>query len=161
MKHAFEFTYDIPFVKNALRRDLLWKGYLAAGIFIALIFVIRWSYGYFDPVFTTAFGIGSVVMVWRIHAVLDKGAKRVCELWDKLSSNRQIRYELDDEGFVIALQESRSRYEWSGLRRLWRYDDVWLIEIVKMQSAFFPPDQVSDEVKEYITQCCQKAGVRT
>jgi hypothetical protein len=35
-----------------------------------------------------------------------------------------------------------------------------LIEIVKKQNVFFPPDQVRTEVRDYIVERCQAAGVR-
>ena len=68
--------------------------------------------------------------------------------------------ELDDEGFSVVHESSRSHFTWQGLRRLWRYDDVWLVEILKMQSVFFPPDQVREEVRDYILERCRAAGIR-
>ena len=104
--------------------------------------------------------LGAVMIVWRFYALLEKVARRVFDLWTKQSPGGVIRYELDDEGFSVVLENGNSRFSWEGLRRLWRYHDVWLVEILKMQSVFFPPDQAPEEVREFIVERCQAAGVR-
>ena len=145
MQHQFEFTFDVPFIRNALRRDFLWKGYLIAGLMLVCVAVARWIDGYFEPWLTGVLVFGSTLMVWRIHAMLQTIAGRIFDLWTRMAPDQVIRYELDDQGFEVVLQQSRSRHEWAGLRRLWRCSDVWLIEIVKKQSTFFPPDQAPEE----------------
>jgi len=160
MKKSFEFHFDLPFIKRALRRDLLWRGYVAAVLFVLLALMGRWYYRRFDPWLTAVLFGGALFVIWRIHVLLTKVASRVHELWLKQSPRRVVRYELDDEGFDVVMSESRTRYRWQGLRRLWRCHDVWLIEIVRLQSVFFPPDVVPDDVLDFITERCRAAGLR-
>ena len=160
MKHEFQFTFDVPFIKAALRRDLLWKGYVLGGIMVALALVMHLLYGTVYIWFTATLLFMAGFVIWRFHAMLTKISRRVFDLWTRQSPSGLIHYELDEEGFSVVLDQSRSRYHWEGLRRLWRYDDVWLIEIVKMQSTFFPTDQAPDKVREYIVERCRSAGVR-
>lgn len=160
MAHAFEITFDVPFIKRALRRDLLWKGYLGAGLILAMAVGLRLWHGAWLPLMTGALVAAAGIIVWRIHHLLTTVARRIDALWRRQTAEGRIRYELDDEGFTLHLGESQSRHAWQGLRRLWRYDDVWLIEIVEMQSVFFPPDQVPAEAREFIVERCREAGVR-
>ncbi len=160
MRHEFQFTFDIAFIKAALRRDVLWKGYVRGGAFLVVAVIMRWVYGHWEPLITGALVLGSIFIVWRFHSHLGTIARRVFDMWTKLSPAGVIRLELDDEGLSVVHENSRSRFAWQGLRRLWRYDDVWLVEIVKMQSVFFPPDQVREEVRNYIVERCRAAGVR-
>ena len=160
VRHAFEFGFDIPFIKAALRRDLLWKGYLLAGGLLLLAVVLRLTSGSWDPVLTRALALGAVVVSWSFHSLLGKFAGRVFDLWARQSPNGIIRYELGDETFAVVAGASRSEFQWKGLRRLWRYDDAWMLEIVKMQSVFFPPDEVPREVLDFIVERCAASGVR-
>ena len=95
-------------------------------------------------------------LAWKLHTA----SRRIFEFWSKQSPGRSIRYVLDDEGFDVQLEHSSARYTWKGLRRLWRYSDVWIVEIVKNLSVFFPPDAVPAEVREYVVERCRDAGVR-
>ena len=159
-RHEFQFRFDVPFLRAALRRDVLWRGYVMGGIVVALVPGMRLWLGYWHPWLSGFLLAAAAVSVWRFHAMLGRAAGRVFELWSKQSPGGVIRYELDDEGFSVVLENSRSRFSWNGLRRLWRYDDVWILEIVKMQSVFFPPGPVPGEVRDYIVERCRSAGVR-
>lgn len=161
MKHAFQFEFDVPLIKAGIRRDLMWKGYLMASVMLVAAIAARVSYGYWDPVLTGVLILGAIVIVWRFHGMLNRFASQIFELWSTQSPSGVMRFELNDDGFSVVLDKSRSDFEWAGLRRLWRYDDVWLIEIVKGQSVFFPPDRTSDEVRDYLVERCRSANVRT
>ena len=89
-----------------------------------------------------------------------KGGTHVFRMWQQQSPSGTIRYELDDEGYTVQLDNANTRHAWQGLRRLWQYPDVWLIEIVKNQSTFFPPDAASPEIQEYIRERCRAGGAR-
>ena len=160
MHHEFEFSFDVAFIKAAMRRDILWKGYVIAGLMLALPLFTRLISGAWDLWVLGVALVGAVVIIWRFCSLLNKLGKRVFELWTLQSPSGKIQYQLDDEGFVVIAGESRSRFEWQGLRRLWRYDDAWLVEIVKMQSVFFPPDQAPVAAREFMVERCRHAGVR-
>ena len=160
MHHEFEFSFDVSFIKAGLRRDLMWKGYVLAGMLLVLSWIMRMVQGFWEPITTCAFVLGAVLVLWRFHCLLDRIAGRVFELWRDQSPDGVVRYELDDEGFSVVLEHGNSRFTWQGLQRLWRYNDVWLVEVVKAQSVFFPPDQAPAEVRDFIVERCQDAGVR-
>ena len=159
-RHEFAFTFDIPFIKAALRRDILWRGYVIGGVLLILAGVLRFANGYWEPLMSGACGVGALAAVWCIHKLWATMAQRVFEMWTKQSPSGVIRYELDDDVFAVVTETSRAEFKWNALRRLWCYDDVWLLEIVKMQSVFFPPDQAPREARDYIAERCRASGVR-
>ena len=158
--YEFSYTFDLAFIRRALRRDHSWKYLLGPGLLLPLLFVSRLIRGSFEPSAVWLVVGGIVFLTWFVHFKYARGTQAVFGFWSKLSPNHTMRFRLDDEGFDLLLESSEARYEWSGLRRLWRYDDVWMIEIVKNVSAFFPPDEAPHEARDFIVECCRAAGVR-
>ena len=159
-RYEFSYTFDLAFVRRALRRDHSWKYLLGPGLLLPLLVASRLIRGTFDPLVVGTVVAGIVFLTWFVHFKYARGTQAVFDFWSKLSPDHTMRFRLDDEGFDLLLESSEARYEWSGLRRLWRYDDVWLIEIVKNVSAFFPPDVAPTEAREFIVDRCRAAGVR-
>ena len=158
--HEFEFRFDVDFVRRALRRDYLWRGWLVAGaFFVVTTIVFRGVYGVFVPMLVGASALGSLIIGYSYHVKLRRYAARICELWEKQSPSGTIRYCLDDEGFQVQFDQAQSRFEWASLRKLWCYPDAWLLEVVKMQSVFFPPEGTPAAALAFIQQRCEAAGV--
>ena len=160
MKYEFQFEFDTPFIYTALRRDVFWKAALISGLLLGILIASRLWIGSFAPL-VVGVTIGAMVLITvRLHFALRSGSGRVFDLWSKQSPNHLVIWQLDDDGFKVDMGASASRFEWKGLRRLWRYQDVWILEIVKNMSVFFPPDAVPDEVREFVVDRCIEAGVR-
>ena len=71
----------------------------------------------------------------------------------------RFTYRLHPDAIEVKMPNGTARHEWKGLRRLWRYHDIWLIEIVKMQSVLFP-STAPQEARDYVVERCTEAGVR-
>ena len=121
MQHEFQFTFQVDFIKAALRRDFLWKGYLLAGLLLAMALGCHLSYGLAQAWLSLILIAMAGFVVLRFRALPNTFAKRIFDLWSKQAPNGIVKYELDDEGFSVVLEASRSRFEWKGLRKLWRY----------------------------------------
>jgi hypothetical protein len=93
-----------------------------------------------------------VIVLWLLE-------RKVWTFWTLQSPNRRLTYRLDDDAILVETESGNARYEWKKLRRLWRYRDVWLIEVVKNMSVFFPPS-APEEIKEFVVDRCREAGVR-
>ncbi len=158
--HQFDFSFDVAFLKNAMRRDFLWRGYVIGGLLLVLGIVMRFVNGHWELYMTGVCLGGAPMIVMVFHRLLTRIAMRLHALWSLQSPSGVIRYELDEDGFSVVFDTSRSSFKWNGLRRLWCYHDVWLIEILEMQSVFIPPAQVPQESLEYIVERCRAAGVR-
>lgn len=158
--HEFSFEFDRAFIRAGLRRDYTWRawaallGYPALGIAASLVFPqFRW-------LLIGIFGVGGPLVAWLLMRRFERQVDVTLEHWQKLSPSSTIRFVLDDEGFAVEMPHGSSRYGWSGLRRLWRYPDTWLIEIVRKHSVLFPPDAASPEAREFLLERCRTAGVR-
>lgn len=159
--HELRFTFDEAFLRAALKRDLAWRGVYATLIFVVLLGLLwLWQGGMPSPLTLGVLGAG-VVIVWvLLYRVWRVSARRIFELWSQQSPDRTMVFRFDDEGFDVEVGSATNRYAWQGLRRLWRYPDVWLLEIVKNMSVFFPPQAASEEVRAYVVERCKAAGVR-
>lgn len=160
MKYEFHFEFDTVFIFTALRRDVFWKAALVCGLLLGILLLARLWTGSFTPlvVGVTIGALGLITL--RLYLAVRSGARRVFELWSKHSPDHTVSWQLDDEGFKVEMGISISRFEWSGLQRLYRYRGVWILEIVKNMTVFFPPDAAPDEVREYVLDRCIQAGVR-
>lgn len=161
MEHEFTFSFDEAFLGDALRRDLVWRGVYASLALLAVLAVLWLWMGHLDLSVLLIVG-GGLLLLWvLLYRTWRSAARRVDQLWVKQSPDRTITYRLDHEGFEVVVGSATARHAWEGLRRLWRYSDVWLIEIVKNMSVFFPPDQAPEEARAYILERCRAHGVRT
>ncbi|MCK5945227.1 MAG: hypothetical protein KAI24_24780 [Planctomycetes bacterium] len=160
-QHTFSFTFDRPFVRRALRRDRNWAVVKVVALYALATPAALFGVDGLEPLVYGLLGGGFVATLALALALFHKAGNAVYDLWLRQSPSRTIRYELDDDGFAIHMDHASSRFAWRGLRRLWRYPDVWLIEVVRKQSAFFPPEGAGAEALAFIEQRCSQAGVRT
>ncbi len=160
MKYEFQFEFDRPFIYTALRRDVLWKAAFINGLLLGILLVCRLWTGSFEPLVVGSILGAMVLITVRLDFAVRAGSRRVYELWSKHSPDHLVTWRLDDEGFKIDMIGSSTHFEWRGLRRLWRHQDVWILEIVKNMSVFFPTDAAPDEVREYVVDRCIDAEVR-
>lgn len=160
VRHAFSFRFDKAFIRRALRRDRNW-GVIKVLILYAIATPLV-LFGFDDPGRLTygILGGGFLATMTFVLTLYAKAATSVHTIWLRQSPSQTIRYELDDDGFSIHMENASSRFEWQGLRQLWRYPDVWLIEIVKKQSAFFPPSEAPPEALAFIEQKCRDSGAK-
>ena len=159
MQREFEFGFDEAFIRNAMRRDMIERGLIATGLLTAAGLAACLLDG-FDWAYVAIMGTGIAVVWALLLRVLRKGAQRVLEFWTQQSPEGVVRWRLEEDAFQVQVGTSSSRYAWQGLRRLWRYPDVWIVEIVKNLSVFLPPDALDDETRAYIEERCRNAGVR-
>ena len=158
--HRFEFHFDLPFLRKAIGRDFLWRCWvlLASGATILVVYGFafdRWSWSLGLAV-TGALTIGEIALLLRWHQT----AKSAYDLWSEMAPDHKGVYELDAEGFTVMLGDSCTRYEWKALRRLWRYPDAWMLEMVRKVSVLFRPQDAGPEALAYIEERCKEAGVR-
>ena len=157
--YAFSFTFDHVFIRDALRRDWVWRYWLLAVAVAAIGGFIAWRSD--DPaVYASAFGVATI-FTWALgkygfSCLVD----RTFRMWSLQAPSHTVTLRLDDEGFAVEMENGSARYAWGSLRRLWRYPDVWAFEIIKMQSVIFPPDAAPVEVQEFIVERCRAAEVR-
>lgn len=76
------------------------------------------------------------------------------------SPNRIMRFTVTETEITVEFENTSDRYTWKGMRRLWRYPDVWLIEIVRMRSILYPVQAAPSEMSDLVVEACRRAGIR-
>lgn len=159
-KHTFTFSFDLPFIRRALRRDRNEAVFKIVAIYAIVTPLLAWLMGADSGLFYGILGGGFVATVTFVVSAFHKGGKNVHDVWLQQSPSGTIRYQLDDEGYTVQMDNANSRHAWQGLRRLWCYPDVWLLEIIKNQSTFFPTEAASPEIQDYIRERCRSGGAK-
>lgn len=161
MPHALVYTFDLDFLRVAMRRDYYWKGLYLIVAFAVLYVAARLLPGAGSNLLAYAIGATLPLFLVALLWMLRMSAKRTYELWKLQAPDEKLELSFDDDGFDVRFQAGSTRYEWSGIRRLWRYHDVWLIEVVKNVSVFFPPEAATPETLDFVVARCEEAGVKT
>ncbi len=160
--HEIRFRFDRDFIAAGLRRDFIWRAALMFAVLIAtfavVVIVVMDNRPTLLAMTIMAAGLGIVSA--RLLAAFRGGVERTYQLWVKQSPSMEVCYRLDDEAIHIELDHATSRYHWGEFRRLWRYSDVWLLEIVSMASVFFPAPAAPPDACAFLVERCRAAGVR-
>jgi len=163
MSHELTVRFDREFIRNGLKRDYVWRAIYRVGLIVVLglVAVLALRRGGYDAAWVPLPFVGLVLVTAARFAIgFRTMVDRTLQLWLKQSPDGTILFRADHEAITIDLEESHTRYNWGDLRRLWRYDDVWLIEVVKNTSVLFPPQDAPEEMKRFIVERCRNAGVR-
>jgi hypothetical protein len=160
MNPEFAFRFDRGLIRSALRRDYAWRPVVAILLLVGALVGHRAWAGHFDGLIVALVASGTIAVIGVFIVTFRGLVERTFQLWSRQSPSGNMRFVLDDEGFTVCMDQTTSRYHWQGLRRLWRYHDVWIVEIVKNQSVLFPPEAASAEKREFIVERCRRAGVR-
>ena len=157
----FEHVFDKKFLRDALKRDIVWR--LAAVVLFMLVgmAVVGWALGtppWKAPVLPLLVGgavAGLVVVPWKFNTIV----RSTLALWVHGNPERKLTYRLGPEAIDIETPDSRASHRWKDFRRLWRYSDIWLLEIVKKQSVLFP-SEAPEDARSYVVKRMREAGVR-
>lgn len=158
-EHRHVFTRR--FLWDAFKRDWLWRIFAVVFGIDCLLAAVLWLYGnppWEPPAATYVAGIligafiAPPVALWKIVG-------SVYRHWKFESPDCIIDFRFHDDAIEVEMPSGSSRHEWKGLRRLWRYEDVWLLELVKMRSIVMPAD-MPREVRDFVSERCRAAGVK-
>lgn len=161
--HECEFRFDREFIRRALRRDHFWWSLYRILFFLGIMALLGVYYGFGIFRNSTILGIVGLGLAFLIalgFRIYRKSIDITLQVLERQSPDRSIRLVADNDYIALHFQEAHQRYRWQDLRRLWRYPDVWLIEIVKNQSIPVPPDQVPPQMRDFITERCRAAGLK-
>ena len=157
----FEFTFTETFIRNALKRDVIWRLVVLVLVFLMGVAAIAWLMGARPwelptmPALVAGLIAGAIAIPLKFNSIV----KRTFAVWERLAPDRTISFRLFAEAIEVKMPNGNARHEWRGMRRLWRYHDIWLLEIVKLNSVLFPSDAPQD-ARDYVVERCTAAGVR-
>ena len=160
--HQLTYRFDRSFIADGLKRDFAWKGFYLLVILIvvevAVVSIMGGSWGIeMVGIVAGAAVLIAVLLVFKFRS----SVRRVYDFWKVQSPSGELRFSADPVGLTVQTDQANSAYEWSDLRRLWRYSDVWLFEVVRNVSVMFPCRAAPDAMKDYMVERCRAAGVRT
>lgn len=161
--HECAFVFDRDFIRRGLRRDHVWWSLYRVLFYCALMALIGLYYGFAvftAPAMLAILLMGLVAILGVSALVYRKAVDGTLEMLKRQSPDHSMRFVADDEHIAVHFEQGEQRYRWEDLRRIWRYPDVWLIEIVKNRSLLFPPLAASTEMKDFITERSRAAGLK-
>ncbi len=157
-----EFRFDREFVRRGLWRWQLRRSMYPILFYTLLLAATLFYYRDRGPRLLTAIGPfvvgGYVMIIVLVFRRLYKTVDVVYRQYMVRSPSGLMRIGIDDEGISTALDNSQSRYAYRDVTRLVRQPDVWLIEISRGSLLLFPAN-VSEEIRDSLTQTCEQAGV--
>ena len=154
----FEFTFDRGFLHRAHWRDYYWRPLALSAPLAAYL-----AYRHFTGTLGGNLGLWIGVTILAIFALslffYLRRIARVYSTWQRLSpETKTLRFRVSETGIACLTENSQERVEWSKLFRLWIYADVWILEILKMQSMVFPPSAALESTRDQIVEHCRSAG---
>lgn len=158
----FQHTFTEQFLKDGMKRDVVWRLHAAAGAALVGMGAVAWLLGHppWTPTMGIALAAGAFATVLIVPRKFRQLVRRAFALWEQQAPDHVVTYRLDHEAIEVITRNSRARHAWRSMRRLWRYDDVWLIEVVKMQSVLFPSD-APEAARAFVVARFEEAGLRT
>lgn len=165
VEYRFQFEFDRAFVRRGFLPNHRWRClyivlYIAFVACAGAFLFDPWSSAFRDPSFLAILALSLVVLLFLRFLALGRGVQRTCELWSREAPDRILDYHLTADGLTLTMKNAEVRRKWSDFRRLWRYEGVWLLEIVKNHSLFYPVDSAPEGASEFLVERFREAGVR-
>ena len=157
----FEHEFSKRFLHDALKRDVIWRLWVLVGALLVAVAGIGWLLGtppWQVPIWP-ALAAGALAGAIAIPLKFRSLVNRTFDYWERLAPTRKISYRLFPDAIEVTMPNGTARYPWQGMRRLWRYPDIWLLEVVKMNSVLLPHDAPA-AARDYVVERCREAGVR-
>lgn len=63
-----------------------------------------------------------------------------------------------DDAFSVKSDVGRAEFKWRIVKKLWRFDDVWLLLYTNHTYSTLPVEEVPEEVKQFIVDRVQSHG---
>ena len=160
--YEFRFQFTRDFIRAALRRPFISLATKFLAIVMALLagIVFFMTGGHVNVVLVGVMAGGIAIIAAKLVFSFRASVDRTFELWEKQSPTHEMRFALDAESISIQLEHASNCYAWKDIKRLWRYSDVWLIEVATKASVLFPATEAPDDVKGFLVERCRAAGVR-
>jgi hypothetical protein len=163
--YEIDLEFSREFLRKALRRDHFWWGLYRQLIFLGVAIPAAWLVAgdwrvLLVPQVLITFGAGVILILalcaYRFRRTIALGFER----WQQQSPSGKFHYRATAEALHVTLDNASETYPWKNFRRLWRYSDIWLLEVIKNNSVLFPVESAPPEMQDFIVECCRLAGVR-
>lgn len=69
-----------------------------------------------------------------------------------------VKWSFTEEAFICESSAGNAELKWSTIKKLWRYNDVWLLFYASGAYSTLPVETLSSEAKNFIEQKIREAG---
>lgn len=159
MEHSIVVTYDESIINSAAKH--FWMKSVSRHFIIGVVILgITCAFWLFsgDRNWITATLIAlSVIYLFIAVCLFFVVRKRSMKIFREMESpTASLRF--SDEGFSIQSDVGRAEFKWRILKKLWCFDDVWLLIYANQTYSTLPASEIPEETKAFIVQQVRSHG---
>jgi hypothetical protein len=159
MPHDATLIYSKALLQQAV--FAFWRRSVGVGFFVALLIAAlglvvlvalgqaSWIIGALAAVL--ALGIAFTIVVYVVHY------RRSLRKFRQMNTPRST-FRADESSFTMSSDIGTTTLQWSAVKELWQFPNVWLLLYSKAQFTTLPLACLPPETQAYIVQCVRAAG---
>ena len=159
MPHEATLIYSTALLRQAV--FAFWRRSVGVGFFVAL-FIAAIGLGVLVALGQSSWIIGGlatvlaggVVFAIVIYVVHYRRSLQKFRQMDK----PQALFRAEESSFTMSSDIGTTTLQWSAVKELWQFQNVWLLLYSKAQFTTLPLACLSPETQAYIVQCVRAAG---
>ena len=159
MPHEATLIYSTTLLRQAV--FAFWKRSVGVGFFVALLIAAiglvvlvalgqsSWIIGGLGAVLVL--GTAFPIVVYVVHY------RRSLQKFHQMD-NPQATFRAEESSFTMVSDIGTTTLQWSAVKELWQFSNVWLLLYSKAQFTTLPLACLPPETQAYIVQCVRAAG---
>ena len=159
MPHEATLIYSTTLLRQAV--FAFWKRSVGVGFFVALLIAAlglvvlvalgqsSWIIGGLGAVLVL--GTAFPIVVYVVHY------RRSLQKFHQMD-NPQATFRAEESSFTMVSDIGTTTLQWSAVKELWQFPNVWLLLYSKAQFTTLPLSCLPSETQAYIVQCVRAAG---
>jgi Mn2+/Fe2+ NRAMP family transporter len=153
MEHDIVVTYDQSIINSAAKH--FWmkstsRHFLIGVAILAAAFAL-WFYGRSQNWLTATLIALSFIYLFIAIALFFVVRRRSMKIFREMESPT-ASWRFTQEGFSIHSDVGKSEFQWRILKKLWCFDDVWLLLYANQTYSTLPASKIPEETKAFIVQ---------
>ena len=159
MPHEATLIYSTTLLRQAV--FAFWRRSVGVGFFVALLIaalglVILVALGQASWIIAAlatvlALGIAFAIVIYVVHY------RRSLQKFHQMD-NPQAMFRAEESSFTMVSDIGTTTLQWSAVKELWQFSNVWLLLYSKAQFTTLPLACLPPETQAYIVQCVRAAG---
>jgi hypothetical protein len=159
MPHEATLIYSTALLRQAV--FAFWRRSVGVGFFVALFIAAiglvvlvalgqsSWIIGGLATVL--AVGVAFAIVVYVVHY------RRSLQKFRQMDKPQAL-FRAEESSFTMSSDIGTTTLQWSAVKELWQFQNVWLLLYSKAQFTTLPLACLSPETQTYIVQCVRAAG---
>jgi uncharacterized membrane protein YbaN (DUF454 family) len=159
MPHEATLIYSTTLLRQAV--FAFWKRSVGVGFFVALLIaalglVVLVALGQSSWIIG---GLGAVLLLGTTFPIVVYVVhyRRSLQKFHQMD-NPQATFRAEESSFTMVSDIGTTTLQWSAVKELWQFSNVWLLLYSKAQFTTLPLACLPPETQAYIVQCVRAAG---